>query len=251
MHNNRWRWFLFAVCLVCTTSQSSQAAQATIAVAANFTQAAKQLQTAFENDSEHSLKMSYGSTGKLFTQISHGAPYDVFLAADTLRPTWLLDRKLAVAGSRTRYAQGKLVLYASDTTRQLNQDTLKPPTTVRRLAIANPKTAPYGAAAKSVLDKLGISTEGELKLIQGDSIAQTYQFSFTGNVDAGFIALAQVIQQPKANYWLVPQSLYPALTQDAVLLVRGEKNPAAVAFLTFLQSAQAHEIITQLGYQIP
>lgn len=251
----RWRYRVATLLLLLliggSLSAASHGEQAAVAVAANFTEAAKQLRSAFEQSSPHTVKMSYGSTGKLFTQINHGAPFDVFLAADSVRPGWLLENQMAVAGTNYSYAQGKLVLYARDKNLALDESSVVNTQQIKRIAIANPKTAPYGAAAQSVLTKLGHTENKGAKIIQGDSIVQTFQFTFTGNVDAGFVALSQVAKDPKANYWLVPQALYPPLTQDAVLLKRGQSNEAAKAFMTFLKGPEARQIIQRLGYEVP
>lgn len=239
-------WALFLAVLA-MTGQTARAETANIAVAANFTAVAKQLRTEFSQQSDHNIKLSFGSTGKLYTQILHGAPFDAFLSADQQRPKRLLDQGAVAPGSRFTYAVGKLVLFSSHPTLDLaTGKILSGPTKVQRLAIANPKTAPYGSAAREVLN--AIKGTGFAKLIQGDSVVQTFQFVTTGNVDAGFVALAQVLGVPQANYWLVPQSLYSPLKQDAVMLTRGQDNPAARAFLQFLQSETARQIIQESGY---
>lgn len=233
---------------LCLLTLHARAETATIAVAANFTEVAKQLRQAFEQQSTHTLKLSFGSTGKIYTQIMHGAPYDVFLSADQQRPQKLLQQDHAVADSQFTYAVGKLVLYSRDAKAQVKDGAILRNPTLKRLAMANPKTAPYGAAAQTVLNNLSLWPDLKSSIIQGDSIAQTYQFTFTGNVDAGFVALSQLAGQPNANYWLIPQDLYYPLNQDAVLLQNGEQNQAAIAFMAFLRSAQAQTLIGSFGY---
>lgn len=255
---NKWRLLhgrlaccltLYLAIIGVTFSNTGNAATATIAVASNFSAAAKQLRTEFNKHSEHTIKLSFGSTGKLYAQIMHGAPFDALLSADQARPNNLLANGLAVTGSEFTYAVGQLILYSNNETYDLSNGTLLKSPKLKRIAIANPKTAPYGAAALETLQALGVKSVLESKLIQGNSIAQTFQFSFTGNADVGFIALSQVVDRPKANFWLVPQTLYSPLQQGAVLLTRGKNNKAAQEFLLFLNSTQAKEMIKNFGYQ--
>ena len=173
------------------------AAEVTVAVAANFTATAKQIAAAFAAGGEHTAVLSFGSTGKLYTQIAHGAPYDVFLAADQARPKKAVDEGLALIASRFTYASGKLVLYSSDATLVDDQGEVLRSTRFARLAIANPATAPYGSAAIEVLQALGVHDGVADRLVRGDNIAQTLQFVMTKNAQLGFVALAQVIDTPE------------------------------------------------------
>jgi len=229
-------------------STTSFSAETLIAVASNFTAPAKALAVAFNKKTGHKAILSFGSTGKLFTQISHGAPFDVFLAADTQRPRKAIDEGLATGDFYSIYARGRLVLFS------LNKELIDPEGNVlnakkiKRLAIANPKTAPYGVAAKEVLKK--IAPDLKSKLIMGENIAQTYQFVITRNVPMGFVALSQVIGQTEGSMWLIPESLHSPLNQAAVLLNKGHNNTAAVAFMHFLKSQAAKNIIEQYGYQV-
>ncbi len=216
-----------------------------VAVAANFTAAMKALTPGFEQASGQHLVASYGSTGKLYAQILQGAPFDVFLAADQRRPKLLQQRGLAT-GAFT-YAVGRLVLWSAHPGQQLGAQTLRQGH-FQRLALANPKTAPYGAAALSVMRSLGVEKALMAKRVTGESIAQTYQFVASGNAELGFVALAQVALETSGSRWLIPQGLYPAIRQDAVLLVRGKDNPAAKAFLAYLRADAAKKVIQRYGY---
>lgn len=216
-----------------------------VAVAANFTAAMKEIAAGFEAASGHRALVSYGSTGKLYTQILHGAPFELFLAADQRRPKLLQADQLAE--QRFTYAIGKLVLWSSDASRPVNQQALQDGD-FQKLAIANPKTAPYGAAALQLLQNLGLNEALRPKLVLGDSIAQTHQFVATGNAQLGFVALAQIALDDRGSRWLVPDALYPAIRQDAVLLNKGRDNPAATALLAYLHSDAARAVIHKYGY---
>ncbi|WP_317930773.1 molybdate ABC transporter substrate-binding protein [Halioxenophilus sp. WMMB6] len=231
------------------TLNTAAADTTNIAVAANFTAAAKALAEQFQQRSEHRVKFSFGSTGKLYTQIINGAPFDAFLSADELRTGQLTAQGQAVAASEFTYAVGQLALYSIDPNLNLQAGAiLSTPDKMSRLAIANPKTAPYGAAAQAALEKLELWSALTSKLVQGDNIAQTYQFVSTGNATVGFVALAQIYKDANANYWPVPEMLHPPLRQNAVLLARGSSNPATLAFLEFLKSTPARELIASYGY---
>ncbi len=228
------------------------AAEVSVAVAANFTDAARQIAQRFQETTGHSAKISYGSTGKLYAQIQNGAPFEVFLAADTERPIKAEEEGLAVPGSRFIYARGKLALWSAkaglfgDGVAYLENNTFD------HLAIANPDTAPYGLAARQVMAHLDLLSVLKPKLVQGDSIAQTFQFVATGNAEAGFVALSQVKgwQGDPGSTWEVPTEYYAPIEQAAVLLQTGAGNPAARAFLDFLKSDAAREIITAYGYGV-
>lgn len=223
----------------------AQAGEVRAAVAANFTAAMKEIAAQFEQSSGHRLIASYASTGKLYAQIANGAPFDVFLAADQRRPQLLEEKQLA--GGRFTYAIGKLVLWSSDSGRQVDSASLSR-ADFNRLAIANPKTAPYGAAAVEVLRKLGAYETLKRRLIKGDSIAQTHQFVATGNAELGLVALAQIAIDDSGSRWVVDESLYTPIRQDAVLLARGRDNDAASALLDYLRSDAARAIIHKYGY---
>ncbi len=235
-------------------SPSLSAGEALIAVAANFTDATRELSQRFTQTTGHKLKISYGSTGKLFAQIKYGAPYDVLLAADQQRPKKAETEGFAVTGTRFTYATGKLALWSQTPNlftdgvtflRVCSQQATPPP-----LAIANPKTAPYGLAAQQVLENLQLWPALEAKLVHGDSIAQTFQFVATGNAQAGLVAISQIRSWSgnKGSVWEIPQNLYTPITQQAVLLKKGAANPTATEFLEFLRSPQARTIILRYGY---
>lgn len=240
-----------ALALVLSMSAGlANAAEVAVAVAANFTATAKQIATAFEATSDHTVVLSFGSTGKLYTQIAHGAPFDVFLAADQARPQKAIDEGLAVADSRFTYASGKLVLYSTDPELVDTDSSVLRSARFERLAIANPATAPYGSAAIEVLKALGVHDSVIDRIVRGDNIAQTYQFVMTKNAQLGFVALSQVIDTSDGSRWIVPESMYTPIRQDAVLLNRGANNPAARAFMAFLQGDKARDIIRAFGYGV-
>jgi molybdate transport system substrate-binding protein len=226
----------------------ARADRVNVAVAANFTAAMKEIATAFQEATGHTAVLSFGSTGKLYAQIVNGAPFGVFLAADQARPRRLeVDGK---ASGRFTYATGKLVLWSADPDLVDTEGKVLSEGTFARLAIANPKTAPYGAAAMEVLDSLGLAARLRPRLVRGDSISQTHQFVATGNAELGFVALAQVVLSPQGSRWVVPQDLYAPIRQDAVLLEAGKGQPAAEALLDYLQGPQARAIIQRYGYGV-
>ncbi|WP_319568798.1 molybdate ABC transporter substrate-binding protein [Cohaesibacter marisflavi] len=229
----------------------SLAADTKVAVAANFTAAAKEIATAFAAETDHTATLSFGSTGKLYTQISNGAPFSIFLAADQARPIKAETDGLAVPDSRFTYAQGKIVLYSTDPD-LVDSDgaVLRAPDKFHKLAIANPKTAPYGAAAMETLDKLDVPAAVMDALVRGDSISQTHQFVASGNAQLGFVALSQVVNSKEGSRWVVPDDLYAPIKQDAVLLKTGAEDEAAKAFLAFLKGETAREIILKFGYGV-
>ncbi len=222
-----------------------QAEKVHVAVAANFTAAMKEIAVEFEQASGHHPVVSYGSTGKLYAQIEHGAPFEIFLAADQKRPK-MLEEKNAASGHFT-YAIGKLVLWSGDAKRATGEQALRDGK-FKRIAIANPKTAPYGAAAIEIMQNLGLYDGMKPKIVTGDSLAQTHQFVATGNAEFGFVALAQIALDSSGSRWLVPENLYTPIRQDAVLLTKGKDNPAAAALLDYLRGDTAKAIIQKYGY---
>lgn len=227
----------------------ASAGETTIAVAANFTAAAKTIARAFETETGHKAVLAFGSTGKLYAQIANGAPFAALLAADQARPERAEAEGLAVAGSRFTYAKGKIVLYSADAmTVDRAGRVLSAPETFAKIAIANPKTAPYGAAAVQAMTQMGVYDGLQDKIVQGDSIAQTHQFVMTQNAQLGFIAYAQVIHAESGSMWVVPEGLYSPIRQDAVLLKAGATSEPALAFLAFLKGDTARAIIASYGY---
>lgn len=216
-----------------------------LAVASNFTATAHELISVFQQSTGHRVHISSGSTGKLYIQINQGAPFDFLLAADMERPQLLFDKGLASNAPFT-YATGQLILWSRDLSEITSGlDALKN-SAIKRLAIANPITAPYGKAAQQILDN--ITYDYAWTLVQGDNISQTYQFAATGNADAAFIAGAQYVLNNRGYAWTVPQALYSPIQQGALLLKKGDDNPAAHAFYRFLRSDQARSVIRNHGY---
>lgn len=230
----------------------AHAAEVSVAVAANFTDATRDIVPLFEKATGHKVKVSFGSTGKLYSQIEHGAPFDVFLAADSKRPKKAEKEGLAVEGGRFTYAMGKLALWSTKTNAFDKPESYLKKAAFNRVAIANPKTAPYGLAAKQVMEKIGIWKDIQSRVVRGDSIAQTFQFVATGNAEVGFVAMSQVRawEKSKGTLWEIPQDYYAPIEQQAVLLKKGSDNPAAKAFLDFLKGEAAQGVITGYGYGV-
>jgi molybdate transport system substrate-binding protein len=225
------------------------AAETNVAVAANFTDAAKEIAAAFKAKTGHQAVLSFGSSGQLYTQITQDAPFQILLSADDERPKKLVGDGLALADSRFTYAIGKLVLWSKIKDYVKGEETLKAGA-FAKLAIANPTAAPYGAAAVETLKALKLYEVLQPKIVQGNNIAQTFQFVDTGNAELGFVALSQLAGEPAGSRWVVPQTLYAPIRQDAVLLKKGVGNEAAVAFLAFLKGPEARAIIEKFGYGI-
>lgn len=252
-HRDRFRSLIhagLASLLLVTFSVSAGAGTLTVAVAANFTGTMQKLIPLFERQTGHQIRASYGSTGKLYAQIRQGAPFDVFLAADRERPDLLEQQELGAAGSRFTYARGRLVLWSRSKNAFNDPEAYLSERSGPRLAIGNPRTAPYGAAAMEVLGALGLTDTIQGRLVRGDSIAQTFQFVATGNAEAGFVALAQLRawDGESGASWVVPASLHQPIDQQAILLARTEHPEAARAWLDFLISDEAREIIEKDGY---
>ena len=231
---------------------SAHAERVQVAVAANFKSTLDQLETEFERQTGHDLQASSGSTGKLYAQIRQGAPFDVFLAADQLRPALLEEEGVGVSSMRTTYAVGRLALW-DPKGGEIGPDVLFE-RDFNRLAIANPDLAPYGAAARDVIDGLSATENLARRMVYGENIGQAFAFVATGNAEIGFVALSQLRSLPpqrQGAYWLAPSSMHEPIRQDAVLLISGEENIAATSFMTFLKSETARRIIEQAGYDLP
>jgi molybdate transport system substrate-binding protein len=229
---------------------ASQAADVHVAVAANFTKPMQAIAERFQQDTGHRAVLAFGSTGKFYAQIRNGAPYEVLLSADESTPARLESEGQGVAGSRFPYAFGTLVLWSAREGYVKDQSTLSQQS-YRHLAIANPKTAPYGAAAMETLEKLGLTESARGRFVQGENIAQTHQFAATGNAEMGFVALSQVIDHGEIGQgsgWIVPADFHAPIRQDAILLNKGRDNPAAQALLDYLKGPQAAEVIQAYGY---
>ena len=224
-----------------------------VAVAANFTAPMQQIATLFEKDSGHKAVLAFGATGKFYAQIVNGAPFEILLAADDETPARLEKEGLGVAGSRYTYALGKLVLWSADANRVDNAGAVLKSGDFRHLAIANPKAAPYGAAATEALGKLGVLADVQPRIVQGENISQAHQFVVSGNAELGFVALSQVYKDGKlgsGSMWLVPADLYAPILQDAVLLAKGRDKPAAAALLAYLKGDKARAVIRAYGYEL-
>lgn len=218
-----------------------------VAVAANFTAVAEELAPLFTTATGHEAVYSFGATGLLYTQITQGAPFEVFLAADATRPAQTIADGVGVEGTAFTYAIGALSLYSA--TLDLDDGAaVLASGEFEKLAIADPETAPYGRAAMEVVTALGLANTITPTLVTGESITQTLQFVETGNAELGFVAASQVIGKP--GVWIVPTDLYAPIRQDAVLLKAGKANPAAIAFLDFLKSDTAIAVIESAGYLV-
>jgi molybdate transport system substrate-binding protein len=227
------------------------AAQTQLAVAANFTEPAKEIASAFKAATGHTAVLSFGSSGQFYAQMAHGAPYDVFLSADADRPKKAEQDGLAVAGSRFTYAVGRLALYSK--TPGLVDGAgavLGRPGAFHKVAIADPTAAPYGVAAVQTMQKLGVYGALKPKIVTGSSITQAFQFVDTGAAELGFVALSQVAGVTGGSRWVVPAADHAPIDQQAVLLYAGKDNPAAKAFLAFLKGPAAVAIIRKYGYEV-
>ena len=233
-------------------SAAAQAEVVQIAVAANFTAPARALAEVFARTTGHEARLSFGATGAFYTQIKNGAPFDVLLAADNERPARLEKEGDTVAGSRFTYATGQLVLWSAKPGFVDDQGAVLKGGHFGKIAIANPKNAPYGAAAVEAMEKLGLAATLQPKLVTGESIGQTYNFIATGNAELGFVALAQVLDGGKlksGSMWVVPAQYHAPIIQDAVILKRAANNPAAKAWMELLKTPQSKALIRSYGYE--
>ena len=231
------------------TVHTAFAAQTTVAVAANFTDAAKEIAAAYKAKTGNDAVLSFGASGQFYTQITQGAPFEVFLSADDERPKKAIAEGFGVEGTAFTYAVGKLVLWSKQPGLVQGESTLSK-ASFDKLSICNPVAAPYGAAAVETMKALRLYDALEPKLVVGANISQAFQFVQTGNAEIGFVALSQVIDDKAGSRWMVPQNLYAPIRQDAVLLKRGAGNEAAAGFLTFLRGPEATAIIQRYGYEI-
>lgn len=243
--------WLAVLAVVMTGSNAASAAQTPVAVAANFTEPAKEIATAFKAATGHTAMLTFGSSGEFYAQIAHGAPYEALLSADAERPKRVEQEGLGVAGSRFTYAVGRLALYSrtpglvDPAGAVLNGDRFE------KLAIADPVAAPYGAAAVQTMKTLGVYDRVRGKIVTGTSIGQAFQFVQTGAAELGFVAWSQVINAPGGSRWRVPAADHAPIQQQAILLQAGAKSPAARAFLAFLRTPGAVAIIRRYGYEVP
>lgn len=253
MRPHRRRLLCLGVCALAALAIPAAATPRPIqvAVAANFIGPMQQIAQAFEARTGHEVRLSSGATGRFYAQIRNGAPFDVFLAADQTTPARLVADGLAQADSVQTYAIGRLVLWSAQPGLVDDQGEVLRRGDLRHLAIANPRTAPYGAAAIEVLQRLDLLAAWQPRFVQGENIAQTHQFVSSGNAPLGFVAYSQVVQDGRiatGSGWLVPEALHTPIRQDAVLLTRAAGHEAARALLAFLQSDAARAIARAYGY---
>lgn len=242
-----------AVFLGVLGSFSAQADEVQVAVAANFSAPIEEIAKAFNKATGHQLKISTGASGKFYAQIKNGAPFQVFLSADEEKPAQLEKDGLAVQGTRFTYAIGKLVLWSAAPAVVDNKGKVLERNQFNKIAIANPKTAPYGEAAMETLNALKLKSLIEPKIVMGENISQTYQFVATGNAAIGFVALSQITKDNKltgGSAWVVPEKLYSPINQDAVLLVNGKDSAAARQLLVFLRGDESLKVIKSYGYGV-
>ena len=234
-------------------ASSAHADEISVAVAANFTAPMQQIAAAFEKETGHKVQAAYGATGKFYAQIKNGAPFEVLLSADDETPARLIKENAAQAGSQFTYAIGKLVLWSAKPAIVDGAGAVLKNGGFDHLALANPKLAPYGAAAVEVMKGLGVYESIQPKIVTGESIAQTHQFISTGNALLGFVALSQVLKDGKmeGSAWIVPAKLYAPIRQDAVILERGKGKAAAEALMQYLKSDKAKAVIQSFGYALP
>jgi molybdate transport system substrate-binding protein len=242
--------FALAAAVLAVGAGPASAASTQVVVAANFTEPAKEIAAAFKTATGDTANLSFGSSGQIYTQMAHGAPYEVFLSADAERPVKAEQDGLGVAGSRFTYAIGRLVLYSKTPGLVDDNGAVLKSGKFNKLSIADPTAAPYGAAAIQTMKKLGAYDSLRPKIVQGSSITQAYQFVQTGAAEVGFVALSQVINEPGGSRWLVPAPDHAPIDQQAILLYTGQKNPAAKAFISFLKSPTAVAIIKKYGYEV-
>jgi len=232
---------------------SAEAEEALVAVATNFAPLARELAIGFEETTDHELRLASGSTGKLYAQIVSGAPFDVFLAADSARPARLVEEGRARADSRRTYAKGRLVLWSADPGwADTDGAASLRAGDFRKLAMANPELAPYGSAAREALVSLGVFEGLRGRLVFGENVGQAFALVATGNAELGLVAASQVAVEegPAGRGWVVPSSLHAPIRQDGVLLRRAEDNAAALSFLDYLASDAVRRRIRAAGYEV-
>jgi len=234
-------------------AMAARADEVQVAVAANFAGPMQKIASEFARDTGYKALVSTGSTGNFYAQIKNGAPFEILLAADQATPQRLQDDGLVADGQRFTYAIGKLVLYSARPGYVDNDASVLKRGNFQRLALANPKTAPYGTAGLEAIKALGLLEAVQAKIVQGDSIAQAFEFVATGNAELGFVALSQVAPPDRVvpgSWWMVPAKLYKPILQDAVLLKKGEGHTAARALMTYLRSDKIKALIQSYGYGV-
>ena len=229
----------------------AEAGEVQVAVAANFAGPMEKIAAAFEKETGHKAVVATGATGKFYAQIKNGAPFEVLLAADDETPKKLVEEGQGVSGSTFTYARGRLVLWSAKAGVVDDKGAVLKRSDIAHVAICNPKLAPYGLAAVETMKSLGLYDALAPKFVMAENIAQAHQFTASGNAEIGFVALSQIAppgKQIEGSYWMVPSNLYSPIQQDAVLLKKGESNPAAEALLKFLKGDSARAVITSYGY---
>jgi molybdate transport system substrate-binding protein len=231
---------------------NAHASEVKVAVASNFTAPMKVIGQIFQKDTGHKASLSYGATGQFYAQIKNGAPFDILLAADEKIPAKLESEGLGVLGTQFTYATGRLVLWSKQAALIDSEGEVLKLGNFNKIAIANPKLAPYGAAAMEVINNTGLTAAITPKLVEGSNISQAFQFVSSGNAPLGFIAISQVFENgtlKTGSGWIIPSSLHKPIRQDAILLNPGKNEPAAQALMNYLRSNQAKEVIRSFGYE--
>ena len=236
-----------------SVSWPCHAAEVSVAVAANFAAPMQRIAAAFEQETGHKAVLSFGSSGNLYAQIRHGAPFEILLSADSQTPEKLESEGMGLAGTRFTYAIGTLVLWSKQPGLVDEKGEILRSGKLERLAIANPNLAPYGVAAMQTLAQLGVLSSVQPKLVLGENISQAYQFVASENAPLGLVALSQVMLEGRiaqGSAWIVPAKLHAPIAQDAILLVKGRGNPVATALLRYLRSEKAKAIMRSYGYTL-
>jgi molybdate transport system substrate-binding protein len=242
---------LISVLILALAPVPAAAAETKVAVAANFMEPAKAIAARFKARTGHGATLSFGASGQFYAQIANGAPFEVLLSADRERPEKAEAEGLGVVGSRFTYAVGRLVLYSKTPGLVDGKGAVLTSGRFRKIAIADPKTAPYGVAAVETMKKRKVYEALRPKIVQGGSITQAYQFVDTGAAEVGFVALSQVVAVKGGSRWTVPAADHTPIDQQAVLLKTGANSAAAKAFVTFLRGPEARAIIRKYGYEVP
>jgi len=242
-----------ALALLFLNPLHARAESVSVAVAANFSAPMNAIAQEFKKDTGHQLLISTGSSGKLYVQIRNGAPFEVLLSADAEIPARLEQEGLAVVGSRFTYATGALALWSADPSLIDPEGKILWSNSFAKLAVADPKLAPYGKAAVDTLTATGHLGAVKDKFVTGENIGQTYQFVATRNAELGFVALSQIMKNGQlisGSAWIVPQKLYAPIRQDAVILTIGKNNPAAGILMRYLKTHKARGIMKSFGYRL-
>jgi molybdate transport system substrate-binding protein len=252
MRRDPLRWIALAIA-ASVLPLELLAAEVHVAVAANFTAPMKVIAQDFARESGHKVTLAFGSTGQFYAQIRNGAPFAILLAADDETPIKLEKEALAVAGSRFTYATGRLVVWSKKPGFVDAQGEILRRGPFKKIAMANPKLSPYGAAALDTLNKMGLRERIAPQIVEGANITQAFQFVSSENAQLGFIALSQVYENgtiKEGSAWVVPSSMHAPIQQDAILLNPGKGQAAAAALLRYLQSDQAKAVIRSFGYAL-